>query len=84
MATCPVEQFRDAELALQSANKAIELDGSGDWTYLDALAAAQASAGRYAEAAATLDKARQIAPDEATAELQSRQALYRDGKPYRQ
>ena len=84
MATCPVDQFRDAELALRSATKAIELDGSGDWPYLDALAAAQASAGRYAEAVATLDKARQVAPDDAAAALESRHALYRKGEPYRQ
>jgi tetratricopeptide (TPR) repeat protein len=84
MATCPVEQFRDAELAIQSAQKAIELGGGGDWTCLDALAAAQASAGRYAEAVATLNKARQVAPDDSAAALQSRQALYRSRQPYRQ
>jgi tetratricopeptide (TPR) repeat protein len=84
MATCPVEQFRNAELALQSAAKAVELEGEGDWTYLDVLAAAQASVGKYAEAQTTIEKALQIAPDETLPTLQSRLALYRNRQPYRQ
>jgi tetratricopeptide (TPR) repeat protein len=84
MATCPLEQFRASELALQSAEKAIELAGDGDWTYLDALAAAQASAGRFTQAQATLEKAIQLAPDKAVGELQSRLELYRSRQPYRQ
>ena len=84
MATCPVEQFRSSELALQSATKAIELDGNGDWTYLDVLAAAQANAGKFAEAQTTIEKAMQIAPDDVLPTLQSRLALYRNRQPYRQ
>ncbi len=84
MATCPLDQFRDRELALQSAEKAVALSGDGDWTYLDVLAAAQANAGRYGEAQATLEKAVQIAPDGIAQALESRLALYRDRQPYRQ
>jgi tetratricopeptide (TPR) repeat protein len=84
MATCPREELRHADAALRSAQKAIKLDGNGDWTYLDALAAAQANAGQYEEAQATIEKALQMAPDSAVDLLQSRFALYRDGKPYRQ
>lgn len=84
LATCPDEQFRDRELAIQSAEKAIALDGDGDWTYLDVLGAAQANAGRYGEAQAALEKAIQIAPDHAGQSLQARLALYRDRKPFRQ
>ena len=83
LATCPVDQFRDRDLALQSAEKAIALDGDGDWTHLDALAAAQANAGRYGEAQATLEKAIHIAPDQVAETLQTRLALYRDRKPFR-
>jgi tetratricopeptide (TPR) repeat protein len=83
MATCPSEQFRNAELALQSASKAIQLDGDGDWTYLDVLAAAQANAGKYAQAQATIEKALQIAPGDVLPTLQSRLALYRNRQPYR-
>ena len=84
MATCPDEQFRDSELAFQSANKAIELEGDSDWNRLDALAAAQASAGRFGEAQATIAKAIQIAPPHEAPALQARLALYRDRQPYRQ
>jgi tetratricopeptide (TPR) repeat protein len=84
LATCPEEQFRDRELALQSAEKAIALDGDGDWTYLDVLAAAQANAGRYGEAQAALEKAIRIAPDSVVESLQARLALYSDRQPYRQ
>jgi tetratricopeptide (TPR) repeat protein len=83
LATCPDERLRDRDLALQSAEKAIALDGGGDWTYLDVLAAAQANAGRFGEAQATLEKAIQIAPDNAAQTLQSRLARYRDRQPYR-
>ena len=84
MATCPEDQFRDRDLALQSAEKAIALDGESDWTYLDVLAAGQANAGRYGEAQATLEKAVQIAPDDIAQALQLRLGLYRDRQPYRQ
>jgi tetratricopeptide (TPR) repeat protein len=84
LATSPQEQFRDRDLALQSAEKAIALDGDGDWTYLDVLAAALANAGRFGEAQASLEKAIQIAPDHTAESLQARLALYRDRKPYRQ
>jgi tetratricopeptide (TPR) repeat protein len=84
LATYPEEQFRDRDLALQSAEKAIALEGQADWTYLDVLAAAQANAGRYGEAQATIDKAVQLAPDEVALALEGRQALYRDRQPYRQ
>ncbi|MCI0361651.1 MAG: tetratricopeptide repeat protein [Planctomycetaceae bacterium] len=83
LATCPDEHFRDRDLALASAEKAIALDGESDWTYLDALAAAQANAGRYGQAQATLEKAIQIAPDSVDEALQSRLARYRDRQPHR-
>jgi tetratricopeptide (TPR) repeat protein len=84
MATCPRDEMRHADAALRSAQKAIKLDGNGDWTYLDALAAAQANAGQYDEAQATIEKALQMAPDSAVQVLQSRLDLYREGQPYRQ
>lgn len=84
MATCPRSELRHADAALRSAQKAIKLDGNGDWTYLDALAAAQANAGQFDEAQATIEKALQMAPDSAVEVLQSRYALYRDGQPYRE
>lgn len=84
MATCPDEKYRNGELALESAKRAIQLDGDGDWLYLDTLAAALANAGEYAEARQTLGKAIQIAPDKIAATLRQRLNLYVSGKPYRE
>jgi tetratricopeptide (TPR) repeat protein len=84
MATCPEEKYRNSDLALESAKRAIQLDGDGDWLYLDALAAAQANAGHFDEARETLSKAIQIAPETITATLRQRLNLYVSGKPYRE
>ena len=84
MATCPEEKYRNEELALESAKRAIQLDGDGDWLYLDALAAAQANAGHFDEARETLSKAIHNAPDVIAASLRQRLNLYVTGKPYRE
>lgn len=84
MATCPDDKYRNQELALESAKRAIQIDGDGDWLYLDALAAAQANAGQFAEARETLGKAVQIAPEPIGPTLRQRLNLYVSGKPYRQ
>jgi tetratricopeptide (TPR) repeat protein len=83
MATCPEEQFRNAELAVASARQALALDGNGDYAYLDALAAALANAGEFDDAKATQEKAIQIAPDAKTRELRARLSLYTAGRPFR-
>lgn len=83
MATCPDEKYRNADLAVRAAEKAIELDGAQDYLYLDVLAAALASAGKYSEAVQAAEQALEIAPEEATMALGERLTLYRDGKPYR-
>lgn len=83
MATCPQERFRDEQLAIESANKAIELDGDADWRYLDTLAAAQASAGQYDQAQKAIRQAIEKAPAEQAVALKKRQSLYADGQPYR-
>lgn len=84
MATCPDEKYRNEELALESAKRAIQLDGDGDWLYLDVLAAAQANAKHFDEARETLAKAIQIAPDKIAEPLRQRLNLYVSGKPYRE
>jgi tetratricopeptide (TPR) repeat protein len=84
MATCPEEKYRNNDLALESAKRAIQLDGDGDWLYLDALAAAQANAGHFDEARETLSKAIQIAPEAIAPALRQRLNLYVSGKPYRE
>lgn len=83
MATCPNDKLRNAALAVRAAEKAIELDGTTDYLYLDTLAAAYANAGNYSEAVETLNRAIGIAPEDAKLPLEQRLALYQSGKPYR-
>ncbi len=63
MATCPQEQFRDPQQAIEAARRAIELDGPNDHRYLATLAAALASAGQFEEAEATQRQATLMAPE---------------------
>lgn len=84
MATCPDARYRAPELAVQAAKKAIQLDGSNDYTYLDTLAAAQAALGQFAEARETLARAIQTAPDKEAEDLKRRLALYEKEQPYRE
>lgn len=84
LATCPEEKFRDPQRALEHATKAVQLTGESDWNTLDTLAAAQASAGEFDAAAATIRKAIEIAPAEARDDLEQRQQLYEDRKPFRE
>jgi tetratricopeptide (TPR) repeat protein len=83
LSSCPDDRYRNADLAVQLAEKAIDLDGASDWTYLDALAAAQANAGRFDEAKDSAIRAIESAPAEALDELKSRLALYAKRQPFR-
>jgi tetratricopeptide (TPR) repeat protein len=83
MATCPNEKFRNVDLALSAAEKAIELDGAEDYLYHDTLAAALASAGKYSEAVTAAEQALTSASEEARLGIEERLSLYRGGKPYR-
>ncbi len=87
LSTCPDELFRDPKLAIQTAQRAIELDGEGDYRYLDTLAAAQATDGQFDAAVATMDKALKALPEGANrdrTEMQTRRALYQQKQPYRE
>jgi tetratricopeptide (TPR) repeat protein len=83
MATCPDQRFRNGELAVRAARKAIELDGASH-RYLDTLAAALASAGQFQQARDTMLQALQDAPDGEAPELRQRMALYESDRPYRE
>lgn len=84
MATCPDEQFRNAELALQAAQRAIELGSDDDFELLDTLAAAQANANRFDDAIASVSKAIELAPATAADPLADRLELYASKLPFRQ
>jgi tetratricopeptide (TPR) repeat protein len=83
LATCPDETVRDANAALAGAKKALECGYGDRCAALDTLAAAQANAGQYQEAVATIDQAIQIAPEPARGAYEERRAMYRAGQPFR-
>lgn len=83
MATCPDARMRNPDLALRAARQALDLLGREDVGALDALAAAQANNGQYAEAQKTLAEAIPAADEEKARALQQRLELYRQQQPYR-
>ena len=83
LATCPVDRFRDSKLALEAAQKAIELDGEDDYRYLDTLAAAYANAGDFRQARELQTKVVSLAPPAEAERYQRRLALYEADRPYR-
>lgn len=83
MATCPEQRYRNPEMALSSAQKAIELDGEG-YRYLDTLAAAYANSGDFENAKSTAAKAIELAPSETAEIYKARLEKYVAGEPYRE
>lgn len=83
MATCPEAEFRNAELALSAARKAIEMGSGRTATSLDTLAAATAAAGKIREAAALQRQAVDMSTDDAERlEMVQRLKLYEQGQSY--
>jgi len=81
-ATCPQQQFRNAKLATAHAVQAFNLASPEDYMVLDTLAAAQASAGDFEQAAQLAQKAVELAPRDASTPLELRLAMYRRGEAY--
>lgn len=81
MATCPEKKFRNPELAVRAARKAIELDGKS-YLGLDTYAAALASVGAFTQAAAVQQQAISAAPEGEKPDLSQRLALYKQERPY--
>ncbi|MGN6544389.1 MAG: tetratricopeptide repeat protein [Aureliella sp.] len=79
LSTCPDQRFRNPNLALTAARKAIELEGEQDYRALDTLAAATAATGDAAAAAKLMRQALAAAPASARAELSQRTAIYQQG-----
>ena len=88
MATCPEERFRETDRALAAAKKAIELDGSDHFQYVQTLAAAYANAGQFEQAQEDQQKAIELAEGQATEDqlqmLRSAMQQYEQQQPYRQ
>jgi tetratricopeptide (TPR) repeat protein len=88
LATCPEEQIRDGDRAVELAQKAIKLASSEDPRDFDVLAAAYAEKGDFAAAVKAARQASTLALTqdklELTAEITARMRLYRDGQPFRE
>lgn len=84
MATCPDSRFRNDDLALRAAQRAVELTMIDDWRNLDTLAAAQANAGQWNDAISNVEKALAAAPAEDQEPLDARLKLYQAKQAYRQ
>jgi Flp pilus assembly protein TadD len=65
-----------ADRALEHANKSCQLAEAGDWAVLDSLAAAQAAAGQFEQAAETIQKAADLAIAEKRQQCLDRKQLY--------
>jgi tetratricopeptide (TPR) repeat protein len=83
LATCPDDDVRNAELAIDRAERAIELTGREDAATFDTLAAAHANAGDFAAAARTARQAVQLAAAEEREAFQERLLTYQREKPFR-
>ena len=82
MATCPDERFRNAEMAVKAAQRALALAGdAATYHAWDSSAAALAAAGRFEEAAEAAQQAIALAPPAAQDQLQARLAGYRNSRP---
>ena len=88
LATHPDRGVRDGKEALRLAKHANELTGQRNLLVLDALAAAQAEAGEYAEAVATAERAAALARSSGQTgfeqQIRDRIDLYAARKPYRE
>jgi tetratricopeptide (TPR) repeat protein len=87
LATCPDPRMRNGKEAVALAERAASLTGRNDPVILDALGAAYAEAGRFAEAAGAATRALALTrnADRTTAEaISGRIALYGREKPFRE
>lgn len=83
LATCPDQRFRNPPTALAAAQTAARLAAPGDPFVLEALAAAQANAGNFGEAARIQQEAIANVPADFAAPFQERLAIYSSHRPFR-
>lgn len=84
MVTCPEERFRNAELGLNTAKKAIELDGDEDYRYSETLAAALANMGQYDTAKEIAKTALAKVPEAQVVRYKARVGAFDASQPYRE
>ena len=83
LATCPTDELRDGERAVEWATRACEASEWANYWWIDTLAAAHAETGDFAKAVEMQEKAITLGPEERRAELLARLELYQAGKPFR-
>ncbi|WP_197356233.1 tetratricopeptide repeat protein [Aureliella helgolandensis] len=76
MATCPDRKFRNGDLALSAAKKALELGDANSPRVLETLAAANAANGKFTEAIQFQRRALAVSSDAERSEVQQRLSLY--------
>jgi len=84
LATCPDDDVRDGELAIEHATKACELSGWTNVMFLDTLAAAYAEAGDFESAVKWQEEAIRLDNGAFKQDFQKRLRLFKAGKPYRE
>jgi Tfp pilus assembly protein PilF len=88
LATCSDDSIRNGARAVSLAAKAVQASGGKNPSFLRTLAAARAAAGQFAEAAATAERANELANTQNKAELarvlEEEIMLYRSGDALRQ
>ncbi len=82
-ATCPEDDKRQANEAVRLAIAANKSTQNKDWSHLDTLAAAYASAEKYADAIRFAEAALKLAPENKKPEVTQRLEGYRQNQPYR-
>ena len=82
-ATSSDARYRDAQQALSAARKAAELSAAGDYLVLEALAAANAAAGKFDDAVRIQQQAIADTPREFVEPVRQRLALYQARQPFR-
>lgn len=89
-ATCPDEEYRDGNKAIEIAKKACQFDGGKYWLNIGTLAAAYAETGDFEMAKQWHAKPIELAAtdkslkDKYRQDLRDRLELYKQGKPYRE
>lgn len=83
LATCPLESYRNADKAIEAAERAAKLLGTESPHMLDLLAATYANSGDFPQAIKHQQQALVLAEGEIRKAYAQRLALYRSGKPFR-
>lgn len=83
-ATCPEAKYRDGKQAIADAQKACELTGWKNFSFIDTLAAAYAEHGDFKEAMRWQEKVIELAPNNKKDKFRAKLKLFKSGKPYRQ